>query len=404
MPPFVVIPTLLGVIGIMVLMCLFPTDKAYQVLSFMGLFFLAGMIMFFRFLSPEKFFDKKVSDEAIIAFVESLKMPEFGFHPSSWMTIGLSSWSEQHTGTALWQLLYLYVAAIVLGGVFWLVSRKIYFASWRSYQEVKCAPRDEFRKEGTQKPRWLSILPFSSMQKGLLHKDLIVFSRDPSYWSQLFILAALVVVYIFNIVNLPLENIVLKNVISVLNIGLIGFVLSALASRFVFSTTSLEGKKMWAVYTSPVKMESFLLGKFLMYFPPLLIIGEILVIVSNILLQVDAYVMQVSIIGVVFITIGVVGMAVGMGAMYPKFEYENVSEISSGTGGILFIISSLIYVGLVIILGARPMYVHFKQIFAFGGAADLEVMGFYFLIIVLSFYVAIEPMRRGIHALKTRDF
>ena len=78
LPPFVMIPTLLGVIGIMVLMRLFPTDKAYQILSFMGLFFLAGMIMFFRFLSPEKFFDKKVSDEAIIAFVESLKMPEIG--------------------------------------------------------------------------------------------------------------------------------------------------------------------------------------------------------------------------------------------------------------------------------------------------------------------------------------
>ncbi|MEE8206965.1 MAG: hypothetical protein V3T82_08450 [Nitrospinaceae bacterium] len=402
LPPFVVIPTLLGVIGIMVLMWFFPTDKAYQILSFMGLFYLACLVAFFRFLSPEKFFDKKVSDEAIIAFVESLKMPEFGFHPSSWITIGVSSWSEQQTGTALWQLVYLYAAAVVLGGVFWWISRKIYFASWRSYQEVKSAPRDKVRKKGTEKPRWLSVLPFSSGQKGLFQKDLIVFSRDPAYWSQLFILAALVVVYIFNIVNLPLENIVLKNVVSVLNVGLIGFVLSALASRFVFSTTSLEGQKMWTIYTSPVKMESFLMGKFIMYFPPLLLIGEFLVIVSNILLQVDAYVMRISIIGILFITVGVVGMVVGMGAMYPKFDYENISEISSGTGAILFIISSLIYIGIVLVLGARPMYIHFKQMFL-GGVDDLQVMGFYTLIIALSFYVAIEPMRRGIRALKIRD-
>ena len=402
LPPFVVIPTLLGVLGIMVLMWFFPTDKAYQILSFMGLFYLACMIAFFRFLSPEKFFDKKISDEAIIAFVESLKMPEFGFHPSSWITIGISSWTDQQTGTALWQLFYLYAAAAVLGGLFWWISRKIYFGSWRAYQEVKSAPRSKVSKTGTQKPFWLSALPFSTGQKGLFHKDLIVFSRDPSYWSQLFILAALVVVYIFNIVNLPLENIVLKNVVSVLNVGLIGFVLSALASRFVFSTTSLEGNKMWTIYTSPLRMESFLLGKFLMYFPPLLFIGELLVVVSNMLLQVDAYVMQVSIVGIFFITIGVVGMAIGMGAMYPKFKYENISEISSGTGGILFIISSLIYVGLVLALGARPMYVHFTQVFV-GGADDLEVMSFYALVIFLSFYVAIEPMRRGIRSLKERD-
>ena len=403
LPPFVVIPTLLGVLGIMVLMRLFPTDKAYQILSFMGLFYLACMIAFFRFLSPEKFFDKKVSDEAIIAFVESLKMPEFGFHPSSWITIGISSWTDQQTGTALWQLLYLYAAAVALGGVFWWISRKIYFGSWRAYQEVKSAPRDKVRKPGTQKPLWLKILPFSTGQKGLFQKDMIVFSRDPSYWSQLFILAALVVVYIFNIVNLPLDNIVLKNVVSVLNVGLIGFVLSALASRFVFSTTSLEGNKMWAIYTSPLRMERFLIGKFLMYFPPLLLIGELLVVVSNMLLQVDAYVMQVSIVGIFFITIGVVGMAVGMGAMYPKFKYENISEISSGTGGILFIITSLIYVGIVLVLGARPMYVHFTQRFL-GGVENLEVMGFYVLVIAFSVYVAIEPMRRGIRSLKERDF
>ncbi|MDH5762632.1 MAG: hypothetical protein OEZ51_06610 [Nitrospinota bacterium] len=404
LPPFVVIPTILGVIGIMVLMWFFPTDKAYQILSFMGLFFLAGMILFFRFLSPEKFFDKKVSDESIIAFVESLKMPEFGFHPSSWMTIGISSWAEQQTGTAFWQLAYLYGTAFILGVFFWLISRRVYFASWRAYQEVKNAPNHKARKKGPRKYFWLSILPLSTHQKGLLHKDLIMFSRDPSHWSQLFILAALVVVYIFNIYNLPLENIVLKNVVSVLNIGLIGFVLSALAARFVFSATSLEGKKMWTIYTAPVRMESFLLGKFLMYFPPLLLIGELLVVVSNILLQVDAYVMQASIVGVLFITVGVVGMAVGMGAMYPKFDYENISEISSGTGGILFIISSLIYVGLVLVLAAQPMYYHFREVFLAEGMNDLEVMGFYALIIILSLYVAFEPMRRGIQALKSRDF
>ncbi len=70
---------------------------------------------------------------------------------------------------------------------------------------------------------------------------------------------------------------------------------------------------------------------------------------------------------------------------------------------ILFIISSLIYIGIVLVLGARPMYVHFTHKYL-GGVDDLEIMGFYALVIALSFYVAIAPMRRGIRALKVRDF
>ena len=111
---------------------------------------------------------------------------------------------------------------------------------------------------------------------------------------------------------------------------------------------------MWAIYTSPVDMKSFLMGKFWMYYPPLLFIAELLVVVSNYLLQVDPYVMKVSIVGVFLITTGLVGLGVGMGAMYPLFRHENISEISTGTGGILFIISSLIYVGAVVVLAARP--------------------------------------------------
>lgn len=402
--PFVTIPALMGVLGIMVLMRYFPTDKAYQVLSFLGLFFLAGLIMFFRFLSPEKFFNKKVSDESIMAFVESLKMPEFGFLPNSWMTLGVSGWTEGKMGLALWQLVYLYGTALVLSIVFGWISRRIYFTGWRAYQEVKNAPRTQGARGGLQRSPFIAKLPLDIRQKALLIKDVLIFMRDPSHWSQLFILAALVVVYIFNIVNLPLENIILKNIISVLNIGLIGFVLSALAARFVFCSTSLEGRKMWTIYTSPVSMSRFLIGKYLMFLPPLLIVGEFLVVVSNILLEVDAYVMRVSIIGVFLITLGLVGMAVGMGAMYPKFDYENISEISGGTGGILFMILSLAYVGLVVVLGARPMHLHLKQRFLLEGMPAWETAGFYSLIVMLSLYAAIVPMRRGISKLKQRDF
>lgn len=400
--PFVVLPCVLGVLGVMVLMRFFPTDKAHQILSFLGLFFVAGMVAFFRFLSPEKFFDKQVSDEVIVDFVESLRVPEFPYLPSSWMTRGLTAWTAGHPDVSYVRLGFLYATAMLGVALFLWMSRRIYLSGWRSYQEVKNAPRTQGRNNLGKKPL-LAYLPLDPIKQALIQKDLKVFARDPSHWSQMFILLVLVIVYIFNIMNLPLDNLVLKNVVSVLNIGLIGFVLSALIARFVFPSVSVEGRKMWTLYTAPVDMRSFLAAKFWMYWPPLLGIAELLTVASNYILQVDAYVMKISMAGVMLITTGLVGLGVGMGAMYPRFDYENISEISTGTGGILFMITSLMYVLLVLVLGARPMYVHFNEKFLFKFIGGVEVPVFYGLIVLLTALVTFVPMSRGVRALRQMD-
>ena len=89
------------------------------------------------------------------------------------------------------------------------------------------------------------------MYRALLIKDIKIFIRDPAQWSQVFVLIALVIVYVFNIVNLPRDNLVLMSVVSLLNIGLVGFILAGLISRFVFSSTSVEGQAFWARHFGP---------------------------------------------------------------------------------------------------------------------------------------------------------
>ena len=400
--PFIVLACLLGSLVIMGLMRYFPAKKAHQTLSFLGLLFLVGAVVYLRFLSPEKFFGQEVSNEKILMFMESLKVPDYKFLPNSWMSYGLTSWVAGGYKIALTQSLYLYSTAFAGLALLWATGRTIYFDGWTLVQEANHAPTLKNEWEKTRYT-FLKKLPIGSTQRALLEKDLKIFSRDPEQWSQIFILCALVFVYIFNIMNLPLSNVVLKNVVSVLNIGLIGFVLSALVSRFVFSATSLEGKSMWAIYSAPVEMKKFLWSKFWMFFPPLLIIAEFLLIVSNYLLQVDAYVMTVSFVGVFLVTLGLVGMGIGLGAVYPAFNHDNISEIPAGTGGILFMTLSLGYVGLVIMLVGRPMYVHFNEIFLYKNLGGIDVPICYALILILSLTVAYLPIRRGIRSLNTMD-
>ena len=140
-----------------------------------------------------------------------------------------------------------------------------------------------------------------------------------------------------------------------------------------------------------------------MFFPPLLLIAEFLVVVSNQLLQVDSYVMYVSIAGVFLITMGLVGLGLGLGAMYPVFDHENISEVALGTGGVLFMILGLGFVGLTLMLVARPMVVHFNQTYLLKSVGGIEVPICYALIFLLSLSVTFLPLNSGIRALKKMD-
>ncbi len=401
-PLFTAIPCFAGALGTLLLTRYFPAKQTHRILSFMGIAVLVVLIVYIRFLSPEKFFGQEVSEESIVQFVENLKVPDFAFLPNAWMVSGMTAWVQGNPDDSIFQFGY-FVLASVLGFVaFVTVGRMIYVEGWKSFKETIQAPTGE-----TSFIRSIENTENSSRYwrttKMLWRKDLKSLTRDPTQWTQSIILLAIVAVYVFNIMNLSHLNIVLKNVISVLNIGLVGFVLAALVSRFVFPAISLEARSFWTIYTSPISMSQFLMAKFCILFPFLLIVGEMLTVVSNLILDVDYYVMTVSVFSAFLISLGLTGLGLGMGAVFPKFRHENVSEITAGTGGFLFMIFGLAFVGAIVILEARPLYVHFNQKFLLRSVGGLDVPVCYGLAVLLSILATWIPLRRGIDFLEKMD-
>src|SRR5437762_13581047 len=92
------------------------------------------------------------------------------------------------------------------------------------------------------------LTPFGVTRRELVLKELRLFFRDTTQWSQLILLAVLVVVYVFNIKFLPLRGegvtFFLANVIPFVNLILAGFVLASIAARFIFPGISLEGRTL----------------------------------------------------------------------------------------------------------------------------------------------------------------
>ena len=125
-----------------------------------------------------------------------------------------------------------------------------------------------------------------------LWKDVRIFFRDPGQWSQLFIIGALILIYIYNFSTLPVRTLAdafpfVKEFLVLINMLMAGLVLSAVAARFLYSSVSLEGMAFWVVRTSPVTIKNLMFSKFFYGFIPVTLALFTVVFIANTAMQID---------------------------------------------------------------------------------------------------------------------
>jgi len=359
--PFLIIPAALGIAFTMVLVNAFPARRIRDIFLLLSLALVVSLYFLFRFLQPEKLVDPE-SFNSLVEYFARMGTPSSSFLPSQWATEALLPFLHKRAGDGLFYLgLLLSNGAVALIYGNWLFGR-LYYEGWNKSQEGRSARISQ----SALLERGISLLgrPLSFPYRALLAKDIKTFLRDRTQWSQLFLLVALVVVYLYNFSVLPLKksplgSFYLQNLLSFLNLGLAGFVLSAVGARFVFPAISLERNSFWIIQSSPLKLKGFLWGKFWMSLLPLLALAESLIILTNLLLHVTPFMMGLSVVTVFLMTFGITGLGVGLGAIYPRFQVENVSQIATGFGGIIYMIYCLLFVGATVILEASPVYLLF---------------------------------------------
>src|SRR5213079_1122739 len=105
--------------------------------------------------------------------------------------------------------------------------------------------------------------------------------------------------------------------VSFLNLGLAGFVLAAIAARFIFPAVSLEGRHMWLLRSSPLDLRALLWSKYWVGTLPLLALALLLTGLTNVLLQVRPFMMVVGLVTICGLTFAIAALALGFGALYP---------------------------------------------------------------------------------------
>jgi ABC-2 type transport system permease protein len=398
--PFAIIPVAVGTACTLLLVNVFPARRARDLLMLMGLLFAGSLVILLRMMRPEQLMHAESLPD-VTGFFATLQSPVTPLLPSFWAGEMLfaslkGGWDLVHTG-ALW------TTALAFSVVLRAADERWHFAGYSRSQE---APKARFTKLRSL-DLIVRVLPWSPVRRQLLVKDLKVFMRDVSQWSQLLLLLALVLIYLYNFRVLDLQHIpymsgFIKNVYAFVNLGMAGFVLATVAARFVFPAVSAEGPAFWIIRTSPISMHDFLWSKFWTGLVPVLVLTEGLTIAANELLGVDPFLKVVAACAIVFLSFALVGLATGLGARYPRFTAENPSQVAGSYGGVAFMILAVLLIIVVIVLLGWPSttYLIYKLRRMPIGTGRLTMMVVSFIAAaVLSIATWLMGMRSGVRAL-----
>jgi len=352
--PFLIIPAAIGSAVTLLLVNIFPARRTRDILSVIAVLAAAGVVLVFRLVRPERL-ARPEGFRSLVEFISLLRTPTSSWMPSEWAAQGIMTWLRGDPEILHFYLLWSTAAATVVFGA--MLHRWLYSRGFSKSQESG----ERWVRQGTIGPLVSRVLgPWGVMRRELVLKEMRLFFRDTTQWSQLILLTVLVVVYVFNIKFLPLRGegvtFFLANVIPFVNLILAGFVLASIAARFIFPGISLEGRTLWLLRSSPLEMRQLLWSKFWVGTIPLLGLALILVFATDVLLQVSGFMMAVSIFTITMMTFAIAGLALGFGAMFPKFNTENAAQIPTSFGGLVLMMASVVLIGVVTVLEARPVY------------------------------------------------
>lgn len=246
----------------------------------------------------------------------------------------------------------------------------------------------------------------------LIIKDLRLFRRDPVQWSQFLIFFGLLLLYFANIDRFrqhrtDVSILAWVNIVSFLNLAVVGLILSTFTTRFIYPLISLEGRRFWILGRLPVERDTILWGKFFFAAFGSWIPCALLVLLSDWMLEVSRMVIMVHQLICFFLCVGLSAMAVGLGAMMPNFQDHTPSKIAAGFGGTLNLVFSALYILVVVLLTALPC--HFYLMADTSEVPSMlfrpKNLGFWMtggivLSVVVATVVTVLPMRMGLKAFR----
>ena len=363
MVAFVAIPATLGGIVCLALVAWMPRLRLHAVSIALGATLVAMIGLAWMALATPR------ADAMSAAWFEQvfsrLSITEQRMLPSWWLSSGIIEAAARakdgsvarHQAEALRYLAVLVSNALMVQLVGRWVAGKLHrLGASQLVSEVPTRRKrrmswfDEFlSRAGTDRGRPLRLL---------IVKDLRIFRRDISQWSQFVIFFGLLGLYFWNVRAFNYQH-SYAAMIGFLNLAVVGLILSTFTTRFVFPMISLEGRRFWILGLLPVNRDQIVWSKFLFSFVGGIVPCCILVLLSDTMLGVGPELIAIHEVCCVVLCAGLSGIAVGIGARMPDLRETSPSKIASGFGGTLSLVISSLFIIAVVLVTAIPVHLRF---------------------------------------------
>jgi len=402
--PLLVLPAVAGSALTLTLVNVFPARRTRDLLSIVALGTVGGLILLFRLIRPERLASPE-GFRNLLEFIAVLRTPTSPYLPSEWAAQAVMGYLRGRVDVLPLALLWSTAGAFVVLGA--SLHRRLFAPGFTKAQEAA-----ERFVRGTLWRRTVGTLLYflPVAKREFVIKDVKLFFRDTTQWSQLILLAVLVVVYLFNIKTLPLHRgepvgFFYITLVSFLNLGLAGFVLAAIAARFIFPAVSLEGRHMWLLRSSPLDLGALLWSKYWVGTIPLLGLALLLTGVTNMLLEVRPFMMVLGLVAIVCLTFAIGALALSFGALFPQFETENAAQIPTSFGGLVYMMASVALLAVVIFGLWQGVFQYVRSIYLGQPVVvDAWMIGWFAATAALCAVVTATALRAGLRRMERLEF
>lgn len=343
--PFFFIPTALAIILATLYTRLVPANRTREVLIICGA--MLGLVIYVLFDLLDLSDVSLTSTQELIRLISVLSMSDQHWLPSTWLARALYYLIDPRIGTVGPEIVLVVSSSVALVTLSFIVIDRLHLGSYSLANNLSSKHRPN-RKRG-YKPSWIERIGFVPPRtSALVSKELKTFSRDMTLVIQMLFLLGIMLVYLYNLrifraVDTLPEGLRIgwKQLLFIGNVAMGAFISTAICTRFVFPSISLEGRASWVLFSAPLNLRELLRAKFFYWYIPVGVISSTFFAIGAFTIGANLPLILVNVLCAWVICYGLVGLGVGCSAIFAHFDWEYSTELAASFGSLVYMISSI---------------------------------------------------------------